>query len=531
MDTTSPLIAGHPDEDAEQALLQLDLLDDVDPNVRLQAALDLGRRQVATAAQTLVDRLGTEREFLVREALTWAVLRIADDAMPFVHQALSSGRWLARVQAAHVVGKLGRRTDAGRLVALIGDEVDAVAARAYQAAARTGDPVVVPALVTQLSRGGPEHQDTLTRALAAFGEAAVPALVDALRTGPGPGARRHAADILGLLGSPPADRAALPLAEALDDGDREVRLAALNALGQLRLPFADRTVDRATGSADPLLRHLARRLADRRSTGAPATRLRPSTTRPVTPTVTTDPDGDTPCGMIATAPGVLVELTCETTVVAAGRTFRELGRLLADLAAATPDAGAEDLPDVRLPRAPHGGRPVATVDGETLRDLLVAVSSASGERIGVGRVARLPGRTVSHLARTRSGLPPQLGALVGVDGGRAAEELATPIARHVATAAPRYLSRDDIPADVLATVRTRAEELARAQGTPEAIRPRVVAGRAERFVHDTVLLEQVSVLDAGQTIAGLLYGTGVHLTGFARLEVGSGRRSGAAPGL
>jgi HEAT repeat protein len=78
--------------------------------------------------------------------------------------------------------------------------------------------------------------------------------------------RLHAADTLSLMGSPSADRAALPLAEALGDADGRVRLAALNAIGRLRVPFADLTVDRTTGSDEPALRHLAVRLAQGRTT-------------------------------------------------------------------------------------------------------------------------------------------------------------------------------------------------------------------------------------------------------------------------
>jgi len=134
--------------------------------------------------------------------------------MPYLHQALSSTRWPARMQAMHVLSKMGRYEDADRLVPLIGDEVDAVASHAYWAAAQTHNPSVVPALVGQLSRGDSEHRNSLTVALAEFGEAAVPVLVDALRSGPSADVRRHAADTLSLMGSPSADRAALPLAEA-----------------------------------------------------------------------------------------------------------------------------------------------------------------------------------------------------------------------------------------------------------------------------------------------------------------------------
>lgn len=141
---------------------EIDLLGNIDPAIRLRSAMELGRLQAAGAASALVERLGLEREFFIRETLTWAVLRIADDAMPYLYQALSSTRWPARMQAVHVLGKLSRFEDADRLAPLVRDEVDAVASRGYWAAWRTHNPSVVPVLVGQLSRGDSEHRNSLT---------------------------------------------------------------------------------------------------------------------------------------------------------------------------------------------------------------------------------------------------------------------------------------------------------------------------------------------------------------------------------
>jgi elongation factor Ts len=216
-------------------------------------------------------------------------------------------------------------------------------------------------------------------------------------------------------------------------------------------------------------------------------------------------------GMIAAALGVLVELSCGTDVVAKGSTFRALGQQVADLAAAHSEADVDGLLCVRL-------------DDGTLADAVAGLSSASGEKVEIGRIARLSGRTTVYLHTAAVGLPPRTGALVAFDGGQGAEELAHRVALQVTASSPQYLTRDDIPVDALAAVHAEAEDLAHAQGKAEAIVPRIVAGRVESFVHDTVLLEQVSVVDPGRTVQDLLFGTGVHVTGFVRLEVGSGRR-------
>jgi elongation factor Ts len=535
----------------DQAQWQIDLLGDPEPAVRLRAAAELGRRRAVDAAPALVERLGLERDFFIRETLTWAILRIGDNALPYLHQALWSPRWLARRQAAHVISKRGRQEDGALLLPLIMDEVDAVASRAYAAAGQIHDPSLVPALVGQLSRGDAEHRNALTAALVQFGGAAVPALVEALRSDPRAEARRHAADTLALVGSPDADRAALALAEALGDPDRQVRMAALNAVGQLRSPFATLVVNRAAQSPEPALRHLAVRLRGRQTVpAAPAEPDHPG--RGAAMTITTAdvkrlrertgagvmrckaaleeaggdhgkaalllrsataaarrPDRAPPEGMIAAGPGTLIELTCETDFVAKSATFRALGQQIADLAAARPEADVTGLLSVVL-------------DGGTLADALADLSSASGEKIEVGRVARLPGRTDVYLHTTALGLPPRIGALVAFEGGPGADEIAHRVALQVTASAPRYLARGDIPDDVLATVRRQAEELARAGGKPAALVPRIVAGRVEHFIHEVALLEQVSIVDPGRTVDDLLYGTGVRITGFVRLQVGSG---------
>ncbi|MGB8021129.1 MAG: HEAT repeat domain-containing protein [Candidatus Nanopelagicales bacterium] len=354
------------------------LLGDADPAVRLRAVLEVGETRQEAAAAALVERFGMERDFQIREALTWAALRIPEATLPYVRESLGSPLWLARLQAVHTLSKLASRDDGARLVPLIGDPIDAVAARAYWAAAQVSDPRAITALVGQLSRGDAEHRNSLTVALGMFGPVAVPAIVTALRA-EAPAVRRHAADTLAQMGSPGADGAAAALADAVADPDPVVRLAALNALGQLVVPSAWWVIDEATLSDEPRLRHLARRLTERRPSG------------------------------------------------------------------------------------------------------------------------------------------PQSEPLVTCEGGPAADELVPALALQVRVNRPRYLSRDEVPADVLDRVRRDAQAQAQRQGVPEPVVARFVAGRVEQFIHETVLFEQVSVAHPGVLVKDLLLGRGIRITGFARL--------------
>ena len=98
-----------------------------------------------------------------------------------------------------------------------------------------------------------------------------------------------------------------------------------------------------------------------------------------------------------------------------------------------------------------------------------------------------------------------------------AKEVAMQIA---ATPTVRYVSREDVPEDVVASERRIAEETAKAEGKPEQALPKIVEGRLNGFFKDSVLLEQPSVSDNKKTVKALLDEAGVTVTRFVRFEVG-----------
>jgi elongation factor Ts len=100
------------------------------------------------------------------------------------------------------------------------------------------------------------------------------------------------------------------------------------------------------------------------------------------------------------------------------------------------------------------------------------------------------------------------------------EDLAKDIAHHIAFARPTYLSRDDVPADVVANERQVQESITRNEGKPEAAVPKIVEGRLTGFFKTLVLLEQDFVKDNKVSIAKLLSDAGATLTRFAQVEIG-----------
>ena len=92
----------------------------------------------------------------------------------------------------------------------------------------------------------------------------------------------------------------------------------------------------------------------------------------------------------------------------------------------------------------------------------------------------------------------------------------------IAAMRPTYVSRDDVPAEVIAKEREIAEATAREEGKPEQALSRIVDGRLNGFFKDTVLLEQPSVRDNKQTVKSMLDEAGINVTRFVRFEVGQG---------
>ena len=160
--------------------------------------------------------------------------------------------------------------------------------------------------------------------------------------------------------------------------------------------------------------------------------------------------------------------------------------------------------------------------GKTVRDLLTEANATIGEKIEVRRVARLEApHVVSYLHRTSPDLPPQIGVLLATDADADGSAIAKDVAMHIAAMQPAYLTRDEVPADVVASERRIAEETAREEGKPEQALPRIVEGRVNGFFKDNVLLEQPFAKENKKTVQQVLKEAGVNATGFARFKVGA----------
>jgi elongation factor Ts len=210
-------------------------------------------------------------------------------------------------------------------------------------------------------------------------------------------------------------------------------------------------------------------------------------------------------GLVAAKDGALIELNSETDFVAKNAEFQALADQVVSAAAA---AKATDVDALKAAKA----------GDKTVEQAVADLSAKIGEKLELRRVTYFDGTVEAYLHKRAADLPPAVGVLVEYTGDDSGAAHA--VALQIAALKAKYLSRDDVPADVVANERRIAEETARSEGKPDQALPKIVEGRVNGFFKDVVLLEQPSVSDGKKTVKALLDEAGVTVTRFARFEVG-----------
>jgi elongation factor Ts len=215
-------------------------------------------------------------------------------------------------------------------------------------------------------------------------------------------------------------------------------------------------------------------------------------------------------GIVSHYGNALLELNCETDFVAKTPDFVALGDQLVKLGADNNLADAAALSAATLP------------DGKSVADTIQEYSAKIGEKIVLNRFVILDGTVAVYLHRKAQDLPPQVGVLVQYTGksDEAADDDARGVGMQIAAMRPKYLVREDVPAEVVDSERRIAEETAKEEGKPEKALPKIIEGRVNSFFKDFVLLEQSSVIDNKKTVKQVAEDAGLQITRFVRFEVG-----------
>ena len=212
-------------------------------------------------------------------------------------------------------------------------------------------------------------------------------------------------------------------------------------------------------------------------------------------------------GMVAASGNALIELNSETDFVAKNDDFQTLANKIA----AAADALTGEVTVDSVLAAPLGNG--------TVEDEITDVAGRLGEKLVLNRVVKFDGQTTVYLHKRSADLPAAIGVLVQYTGDNA--EAARGAAMQVSALSAKYVSRDEIPAEVIESEKRIAEGIAREEGKPEAALPRIVEGRVSGFYKAAVLGEQKSVREPEKTVAKVLEEAGVDVTAFARFEVGT----------
>ncbi len=210
-------------------------------------------------------------------------------------------------------------------------------------------------------------------------------------------------------------------------------------------------------------------------------------------------------GLVAHSAGVLVELKCETDFVAKGEDFIAAAQKIADAASGARPADVEALRAVAL-------------EGQTVGEVVDGLAVSIGEKIELGQYVHFDGSAVAYMHKRAADLPPAVGVLVEYAGDADAARAA---AMQVAAMRPQYLTRDEVPADIVAKEREIAEATSREEGKPEQAIAKITEGRLNGFFKDVVLLEQPSVTENKKSVKAVLDEAGTTITRFARFEVGA----------
>jgi elongation factor Ts len=193
--------------------------------------------------------------------------------------------------------------------------------------------------------------------------------------------------------------------------------------------------------------------------------------------------------------GALVELKCETDFVASSEHFKLEAQELARLVATKGQEAVAERP-------------------ERLEDLKITLK----EKIELGRVVRVvapDGDLIDSYLHIQGGRGVN-GVLVVLSGGD--QQLAHDIAVHVAFARPKYLAREDVPAELVDAERVTLEAITRNEGKPEQAIPKIVEGRLGGFFKTVALLDQPYAKDDKQTVAQLIGSASI--VEFAQVEIG-----------
>ena len=198
----------------------------------------------------------------------------------------------------------------------------------------------------------------------------------------------------------------------------------------------------------------------------------------------------------------IVEVNSETDFVAKNPEFKELVDAILNTVLKT------DATDVES---------VLNEDG--LNDLLVAKIAKIGEKLSFRRFAKVEKTDSQHFGAYIH-MGGKIAVLAVIDG--ATDDVARDVAMHAAAMRPQYVTKEEVPEDVVNHEKEVLTEQAMNEGKPKEIAEKMVMGRINKFYKEICLAEQPFVKDGDVTVSQYVKNNGGTIVNMIRFEVGEG---------
>lgn len=207
----------------------------------------------------------------------------------------------------------------------------------------------------------------------------------------------------------------------------------------------------------------------------------------------------------------IIEVNCETDFVAKNDDFKQFADTVSKLVLEKNTSNLDEVLSL-------------TIGSQKVSEVVNALVAKIGEKITLRRVALLSvdaGQKIGDYIHLGS----KIGVLVAIKG-QADGTILKDVAMHVAAAAPQYLSKQDIPQDVIDKEKAIYLEQLKESGKPEAVLEKIVEGKAQKFASDICLQEQIFIKDptGKKSVKQFLKDSDASLEviSFVRYQVGEG---------
>ena len=202
---------------------------------------------------------------------------------------------------------------------------------------------------------------------------------------------------------------------------------------------------------------------------------------------------------------VIVEVNSETDFVAKNEEFIKLINAIADTLLESNAKTVEEALELKY-------------EDKTINDLIIEKISTIGEKLSLRRF-EIVEKKDSEVFGTYSHLN---GKIVTLDVLSSDEELAKDIAMQIAAMRPSYLSKEDVPSEVVEKERTILKETAVNEGLAENKIDMIVNGRLNKFYEEICLLEQGFIKENKMKVSKYVESKNSKILSFVRYEVGEG---------